>query len=69
MMFKLMMMARIPRLVHSVQPEEEMRRRKKAKDTFEVTEAAIVKTAAMYPRRSTAWRWWLSRNSTWRPRP
>ncbi len=69
MMFKLMMIPRIPRLVHSVHPEDDIRRRKKANDTFELTEAAIVKTAAMYPRRSTTWRWWRSRNWTWRPKP
>jgi hypothetical protein len=28
-----------------------------------------VRTAEMYPRRSTALRWSASRNSTWRPSP
>ena len=47
MILRLIMMPTIPLLVHSVHPDEDILRRNKANDTFDQTEAIMVKTAEM----------------------
>jgi len=69
MVLRVIMMPSIPFLVHSVHPEEDIRSRNNAYDTFDHTEAATFSAADMVPSRTTLARASSSRNSTWRPSP
>src|SRR3569833_1826265 len=69
MTFRVKITPRTTLFTHSVQPDDEIRRRNKANDTLDHTEAAIYMTAEMTLLNITVLRAPLSTNWTWRPSP